>query len=136
METKYHFLKEDYDMLSVVMICPKREYDIKYNKNGMMKMLNLLFKAKMPAEDKKYQLSQNYGIMMTRAIEKEMKGVCNLSQGVREEGRVEGLAEAVTNIMKTMNKTMDEAMNLSGVDEAIRPEVEKVVKAMNRQTSK
>ena len=136
LETEYRFPKEDYDKLSVVMIYPKREYDIKDNKNGMMKMLNLLFKAKMPAEDKKYQLSQNYGIMMTRAIEKEMKGVCNLSQGVREEGRVEGLAEAVTNIMKTMNKTMDEAMNLSGVDEAIRPEVEKAIKAMNRQTSK
>ena len=136
LETKYHFPKEDYDKLSVVMIYPKREYDIKDDKNGMMKMLNLLFKAKMPAEDKKYQLSKNYGIMMTRAIEKEMKGVCNLSQGVREEGRVEGLAEAVTNIMKTMNKTMDEAMNLSGVDEAIRSEVEKAIKAMNRQTSK
>ena len=136
LETEYRFPKEDYDKLSIVMIYPKREYDIKDNKNGMMKMLNLLFKAKMPAEDKKYQLSKNYGIMMTRAIEKEMKGVCNLSQGVREEGRVEGLAEAVTNIMKTMNKTMDEAMNLSGVDEAIRSEVEKAIKAMNRQTSK
>ena len=62
--------------------------------------------------------------------------MCDLSKGVREEGRVEGLAEAVTNIMKTMNKTMDEAMNLSGVDEAIRSEVEKAIKAMNRQTSK
>ena len=46
--------------------------------------------------------------------------MCDLSKGVREEGRVEGLAEAVTNIMKAMNKTMDEAMNLSGVDEAIQ----------------
>ncbi len=136
LETKYHFPKEDYDKLSVVMIYLKREYDIKDNKNGMMKMLNLLFKAKMPAEDKKYQLSKNYGIMMTRAIDEVMDGMCDLSKGVREEGRVEGLAEAVTNIMKTMNKTMDEAMNLSGVDEAIRSEVEKAIKAMNRQTSK
>ncbi len=70
LETKYQFPKEDYDKLSVVMIYPKREYDIKDDKNGMMKMLNLLFKAKMPAEDKKYQLSKNYGIMMTRAIDK------------------------------------------------------------------
>ncbi len=136
LETEYRFPKEDYDKLSIVMIYPKREYDIKDNKNGMMKMLNLLFKAKMPAEDKKYQLSKNYGIMMTRAIDEVMDGMCDLSKGVREEGRVEGLAEAVTNIMKTMNKTMDEAMNLSGVDEAIRSEVEKAIKAMNRQTSK
>ena len=136
LETEYRFPKEDYDKLSIVMIYPKREYDIKDNKNGMMKMLNLLFKARMPAEDKKYQLSKDYGIMMTRAIDEVMDGMCDLSKGVREEGRVEGLAEAVTNIMKTMNKTMDEAMNLSGVDEAIRSEVEKAIKAMNRQTSK
>ncbi|WP_289762779.1 hypothetical protein [Lactobacillus intestinalis] len=70
LETKYHFPKEDYDKLSVVMIYPKREYDIKDDKNGMMKMLNLLFKAKMSAQDKKYQLSRYYGIMMTRAIDK------------------------------------------------------------------
>ena len=68
--------------------------------------------------------------MMTRAIETEMKGVCNLSQGIMDKGIEKGLAKAVTNIMKAMNKTMAEAMDLSGVDEAIRPEVEKAVKAM------
>lgn len=70
--------------------------------------------------------------MMTRAIETEMKGVCNLSQGIMDKGIEKGLAKAVTNIMKAMNKTMAEAMDLSGVDEAIRPEVEKAVKAMNQ----
>lgn len=66
--------------------------------------------------------------------------MCDLSKGVRaegraeglSEGRIEGLAEAVTNIMKIMNKTMAEAMDLSGVDKTIRPEVEKAVKAMNQ----
>ena len=55
-------------------------------------MLYILFQADMPAEDKKYQLSENYGIMMTRAIDKEMDGMCDLSKGVREEGRAEGRA--------------------------------------------
>ena len=63
--------------------------------------------------------------MMTRAIETEMKGMCNLSQGIMDKGIEKGLAKAVTNIMKAMNKTMAEAMDLSGVDEAIRPEVDK-----------
>ena len=64
--------------------------------------------------------------------------MCNLSQGIMdkgiekglEKGRAEGRAEAVINIMKSMNKTLTEAMDLSGVDKAIRPEVEKAVKAM------
>ena len=136
LETKYQFPKEDYDKLCVVMIYPNSEYDIKDDKNSMMKMLNLLFKAKMSAEDKKYQLGKNYGIMMTRAIGKEVDGMCDLSKGVRAEGiaegRIEGLAEAVTNIMKTMNKAMAEAMDLAGVTETNRPEVEKAVKAMNQ----
>ncbi len=62
--------------------------------------------------------------------------MCNLSEGIMdkgiEKGRIEGLAEAVSNIMKTMNKKIAEAMDMSGVAEANRPEVEKAVKAMNQ----
>ena len=147
LETKYHFPKEDYDKLSVVMIYPKREYDIKDDKNGMMKMLNLLFKAKMSAQDKKYQLSRYYGIMMTRAIDKEMDGMCDLSKGVREEGRAEGRAEGrveglsegriematdnVRSLMKEMKITLNEAIKILKIDETIRSEVEKAIKATN-----
>ncbi len=135
---KYHIPKTDYDKLSIVMIYLNKEYDINDDKHDLTEMLYILFQANMPAEDKKYQLSENYGIMMTRAIDKEVDDVCNLSQGIMdkgiekglEKGRAEGRAEAVINIMKSMNKTLTEAMDLSGVDKAIRPEVEKAVKAM------
>ncbi len=147
LETEFHFPKEDYDKLSVVMIYPKREYDIKDDKNGMMKMLNLLFKAKMSAQDKKYQLSRYYGIMMTRAIDKEMDGMCDLSKGVREEGRAEGRAEGrveglsegriematdnARSLMKEMKITLNEAIKILKIDETIRSEVEKAIKATN-----
>ena len=148
LEAKYQFPKEDYDKLSVVMIYPKREYDNKDDKNGMMKMLNLLFKAKMSAEDKKYQLSKNYGIMMTRAIDKEMDGMCDLSKGVREEGHAEGLkqglekgriemaVENVRSLMKELNKTLNEAMQILKIDESIRPEVKKAINAKTNLTVK
>ena len=132
LETKYQFPKEDYDKLCVVMIYPNSEYDIKDDKNSMMKMLNLLFKAKMSAEDKKYQLGKNYGIMMTRAIGKEVDGMCDLSKGVREEGRIEMAISMVISFMKTTNKSMDEVMDMADVDKTIRPEVEKAIKAMNQ----
>ena len=98
----------------------------------MMKMLNLLFKAKMSAEDKKYQLGKNYGIMMTRAIGKEVDGMCDLSKGVREEGRIEMAISMVISFMKTTNKSMDEVMDMADVDKTIRPKVEKAIKAMNQ----
>ncbi len=144
LETKYHFPKEDYDKLSVVMIYPKREYNIKDDKNGMMKMLNLLFKAKMPAEDKKYQLSKNYGIMMTRAIGREVDGMCDLSRGVRDEGhaeglkqglekgRIAGLSEVVMNMMVDTNKPITEVMNALKIDKEIQPEVIKYINSLNQ----
>ena len=132
LETKYQFPKADYDKLCVVMIYPNSEYDIKDDKNSMMKMLNLLFKAKMSAEDKKYQLGKNYGIMMTRAIGKEVDGMCDLSKGVREEGRIEMAISMVISFMKTTNKSMDEVMDMADVDKTIRPKVEKAIKAMNQ----
>ena len=92
------------------------------------------------------QLSENYGIMMTRAIDEEVDDVCNLSQGIMdkgiekglEKGRAEGLTEGqirmassiVINLMKTTNKSMKEVLDMADVDEAIRPEVEKAVEAM------
>ncbi len=94
----------------------------------------------MSAEDKKYQLGKNYGIMMTRAIGKEVDGMCDLSKGVRAEGIAEGLEKGrvemaismVIGFMKTTNKSMDEVMDMADVDKTIRPKVEKAIKAMNQ----
>ena len=96
--------------------------------------------------------------MMTRAIDREVDDVCDLSKGVREKGRAEGLAEGiekglaegiekghaegltegqiqmassiVISLMKTTNKSMNEVLDMADVDEDIRPEVERAVKAM------
>ena len=51
------------------MIYLNKEYDINDDKHDLTEMLYILFQADMPAKDKKYQLSENYGIMMTRAID-------------------------------------------------------------------
>ena len=95
----------------------------------------VLFKAKMPAEDKRYQLSNNYSIIMTRAIDEEVDGMCDLSKGVREEGRAEGKIQMAIDmtlgLMRTTRKSMDEVMDMADVDKAIRPEVEKAIKSKN-----
>ena len=64
-----------------------------------MNLLYLLFKARKPYADKAYELREKYGIMMTREMEREVEEMCNLSQGVwnegHAEGRMEGLAEGL-----------------------------------------
>ena len=64
--------------------------------------------------------------------------MCDLSKGVREKGRAEGLTEGqiqmassiVISLMKTTNKSMGEVLDMADIDKAIRPEVEKAVKAL------
>ena len=62
--------------------------------------------------------------------------MCDLSKGVRAEGIAEGRIEmAVDNVrclMTEMNKTLNEAMQILKIDESIRPEVEKAIKALNK----
>ncbi len=86
--------------------------------------------------------------MMTRAIDKEMDGMCDLSKGVREEGHAEGLkqglekgriemaVENVRSLMKELNKTLNEAMQILKIDESIRPEVKKAINAKTNLTVK
>ena len=40
-------------------------------------------------------LEEKFGIPMTEKLETEVSGMCNLSQGLLEEGREEGLAEGL-----------------------------------------
>ena len=95
LKKEYHIPKTDYDKLSIVMIYLNKEYDINDDKHDLTEMLYILFRADIPAKDKKYQLTENYGIMMTRAIEKEMKGVCNLSEGIMDKGIAKGLEQGL-----------------------------------------
>ena len=84
------------------------------------------------------QLSENYGIMMTRAIDEEVDDVCNLSQSIMNkglekghlEGQIQMASSIVISLMKTTNKSMSEVLDMADIDKAIRPEVEKAVKAM------
>ena len=73
--------------------------------------------------------------MMTRAIETEMKGMCNLSQGIMdkgiEKGRIVGLSEAVMNAMEITNMPITEVMNALKVDEEVQPEIIKYINSLN-----
>ncbi len=78
--------------------------------------------------------------MMTRAIGREVDGMCDLSRGVRaeglEKGRIEMAVENVRSLMKELNKTLNEAMQILKIDESIRPEVKKAINAKTNLTVK
>ena len=55
---------------------------------------------------------------MTIKLEKEMNDMCNLSSGIREEGRLETTIDNIRNLMHTQNWSAEKAMNALGFDKA------------------
>ena len=82
---------ENYDLMSVVMIClgkPGTE-----NHRGILKFMEVLLSSTRSGSEKKKILEEEFGVAMSEELEREVLEVCNLSQGVRAEGREEGRQE-------------------------------------------
>lgn len=141
LQTPYHFKKEDYDKLCIIVIYPDSQYDLNDENHSFMELLHILFKAKMDVEDKKSHLSQNYGILITEDIGKEIEEMCNLSQSILDEGiaeglakglaegRIEGIAEGemkervlnVKSLMKALKIDVDKALEILDISDDLRP---------------
>ena len=56
-------------------------------------LLSTLFSTKLPLEEKKQILSENYNIAMVKEMESEVSTMCNLSDAIENRGREEGREE-------------------------------------------
>ena len=125
MKNKWNAPKDEYDLMKAVMIYPGREYNYYDDEYSLLEMLNILFIAKLSAEAKKSQLMKNYGIIMAQEIEKEVITMCNLSQGIKAEGKVEGKVEAtlrhVKKLMQKKNMSAADAMDILDIENDVRP---------------
>ncbi len=129
----YHFAKEEYDKLTIIMIYPNSKYDVNDDNYSLMEMLHILFKAKMTTHEKKRQLEENYGIMMTKETEQEVEGLCNLSQVFIEDGFIKGQSNIVLNLMKKTKQTINEVMDSLDIEDIYRP---KITDFINQQNAK
>ena len=137
MMNEYRAPKEDYDLLEAIMVYPAKEYDHDDDEHGFLELLNLLFIAKLSAEEKKKKLKNDYRINMTKEIEEEVEIMCNLSQGIKEEGRIEGRAEekltsTIMHVQAMLERfpdmTATEAMDILKVEEELRANVLEILK--------
>ena len=120
--------KENYDLLTVVMICLGHADDDNYT--GVLKLLGVLLSSEKEAEEKKKILQDDFDIAMTKTLESEVSVMCNLSKGVEERGIARGLAQglergletgtlnAIRNLMETLKLTAEQAMEALKVPEA------------------
>ena len=80
---------ENYDLMRVVTICLGKPDSENYT--GILKFLDVLLSSSRAATEKKKILEEEFGVAMSEELEREVLIMCNLSQGVKAEGREEGI---------------------------------------------
>ena len=86
--------EERYDLLSVIIIrLSKSEHAEKGNQ--LIRMLTTLLSDTMDVERKKKILEEEHGMRMTQKLERRMRAMCNLSEGILERGIDIGLERGI-----------------------------------------
>ena len=110
------------DLMNITFIHLSGKPDQSHHR--LISMLDTLL-AKMDAETKKKKLQEEHNLPMTIKLEKEMNDMCNLSSGIREDGKLEGRLETtiefIKNIMFKRQSSAEEAMEFLGIDKAEYP---------------
>ena len=99
--------RKNYDMLTVVMVC----FNDRHIYNGLMEetntartgeysadmvqLLRLLLTSKNQPDEKEKILEEEYDIPMTRELRDEVMNMCNLSEGIKEQGIQIGLQQGL-----------------------------------------
>lgn len=116
-----HVDQENYDLLSVIMICigEPREYDPDATQEEkLLRLLGVIFSRKLQAKEKKQILEQEYGIPMTERVERKVDNMGNFSDAVEawgiaegmERGMERGTERAIRSLMENMKLSLNQAM--------------------------
>ena len=104
----------NYDLLTVVMIYTAD--DFMGLQNDVIKMLSVLLSRNLDAKERMNILEDSFDIAMTEEVKQEVDEMCNLSQGVRADGRAEGEAMGkLKERLKNVNAIMD-SLKVSALD--------------------
>lgn len=111
--------KENYDLLTVVMICLGNVRGDNYT--GILKLLDVLLSSEKGIEEKKKILQDDFAIAMTKILEREVSAMCNLSKGIEARGIAIGVEtttlNAIRNLMESLKMTAEQAMEILKVSE-------------------
>ncbi|MBR3721872.1 MAG: nuclease [Selenomonadaceae bacterium] len=80
--------REDFDLMQIVMVYVGK--DPALIEDELLKLLHLVFRAKLNAAEKKDKLKLDYDIEMDNEALKEVNVMCNLGEGLYEEAYEEG----------------------------------------------
>ena len=146
--SKYKMIKEDmwegipdkpysYDKITVIQICLNRKMPDK--EKSVTRLLNILFSEKLSAKEKDKVLSEEFEIEHKNIKREELNSMCNLGEGIYENGIEEGIsigrtegisigisqgisqgismakADSVENVMNNLQVTLEKACDIIGI---------------------
>ena len=111
-------LVQNYDLLSIVMLCLGGPNGANYD--GVLRMLDVLLSNETSEAEKRKILQDDYDIQMTQTMEREVSVMCNLSKGVEEKGIAKGILSSIKNLVKNLDVSVEQAMSVLEIPEAER----------------
>ena len=103
---------EYYDLLTGIIICLGDADD---KMTGILKLLEVLLSSERSTKEKREILQEEFGIKMTQELEREVSGMCNLSDGVEQKGIAKGITRgiiiSIQNLMESMGWSIEQAMD-------------------------
>ena len=94
--------KQDSDLIQAIIVNlgdPDSKVD-----NQILRLMNVLLSAKTDVQEKQKVMQEEFHIAMTTELESEVSEMCNLSQGIYNEGMSEGLDKGIEGAVQLLRK--------------------------------
>ena len=102
---------QNYDLMTLLMICLGKPGDTDCD---ILKLLDVLLSNDIEVPEKQQVLENDFGIPMTRELERGLNDMCNLGEAIEREGMAKGMAKGVItsiqNLMDTTRWSAEQAM--------------------------
>ena len=106
---------KNYDLMVAIMVYLGKQK----TRHRLLRLLHLIFLDKMKAAEKTKKLKDEYDLVLTPDMEKELTEMGSLAEGIAERARLYGeikgkesaILVSIRNLMKTMNMTAQQAMD-------------------------
>ena len=119
------------DLFNIVMIGLTRELPENNEVYELHRLLGALLSGKLTVDEKLNIIKNEYEINVENNLRKDVSDMCNLSQGLVEEGREEGIVEGRAEIIiKMYNK----GFTVEEIAETIDKDVEEVKDIIEAKT--
>ena len=127
------------DMLNVIMIGLSKELPEQNEQHELHRLLGLFFGSHGLTNEQKLNMIQSEYEIPTEDVREEVSVMCNLSQGIKEEGIRQGQSLGVENLSTAIKRLqrgdLAETLLSDGIDENTVNEAEEIVLSFRSRMS-